>query len=263
LERTRAEGADADALETVPGSPSGSERSNSLRSPHRGGKLLSSRDSARLRLISKRLRRDRDHASKLSPVKTRAARRAEKESEKGSSRNGGRRDAAPGKTAVLAKREAEEEKENDARNVTSQTPNKPDAKRRSMLASSSDPKSVKRWLAGSARASSAVGRGARGEGRGWDDDEETDANAVSKKTRRRVVEDVKDALLSANKKRRRAYDELDEEYDRGRVAKHARRREAKQKLAGKAPAFGSKRSAAAGSKRNPFQSKARSKASDA
>jgi hypothetical protein len=77
-----------------------------------------------------------------------------------------------------------------------------------------------------------------------------------------VVEDVKDALLSANKKRRRAYDELDEEYDRGRVAKHARRREAKQKLAGKAPAFGSKRSAAAGSKRNPFQSKARSKASD-
>ena len=58
------------------------------------------------------------------------------------------------------------------------------------------------------------------------------------------------------------YDELDEEYDRGRVAKHARRREAKQKLAGKAPAFGSKLSAAAGSKRNPFQSKARSKASD-
>jgi hypothetical protein len=46
------------------------------------------------------------------------------------------------------------------------------------------------------------------------------------------------------------------------VAKHARRREAKQKLAGKAPAFGSKRSSAAGSKRNPFQSKARSKASD-
>jgi hypothetical protein len=262
LERTRAEGADADALETVPGSPSGSERSNSLRSPHRGGKLLSSRDSARLRLISKRLRRDRDHASKLSPVKTRAARRAEKESEKGSSRNGARSGAAPGKTAVLAKREAEEQ-DDDARNVTSQTPNKPDAKRRSMLASSSDPKSVKRWLDGSARASSAVGRGARGEGKGWDDDDEKDANGVSKKPRRRVVEDVKVALLSANKKRRRAYDELDEEYDRGRVAKHARRREAKQKLAGKAPAFGSKRSAAAGSKRNPFQSKARSKASDA
>ena len=196
-------------------------------------------------------------------VREREARRAEKESERASSRNGARRDAAPGKTAVLAKREAEEEQDDDARNVPSQTPNKPDAKRRSMLASSSDPKSVKRWLAGSARASSAVGRGARGEGRGWDDDEETDANAVSKKTRRRVVEDVKDALLSTNQKRRRAYDELDEEYDRGRVAKHARRREAKQKLAGKAPAFGSKRSAAAGSKRNPFQSKARSKASDA
>ena len=89
-ERNRAGGAhaDADALETVPGSPSGSERSNSLRSPHRGGKLLSSRDSARLRLISKRLRRDRDHASKLSPVKTRAARRAERERERASSRNG-------------------------------------------------------------------------------------------------------------------------------------------------------------------------------
>ena len=268
-ERNRAGGTDADALETVPGSPSGSERSNSLRSPHRGGKLLSSRDSARLRLISKRLRRDRDHASKLSPVKTRAARRAERERERASSRNGGRSaGGAPGKTAVLAEGEAEDD-DDDARNVSSETPNRPDAKRRATLASSSDPKSVKRWLDGSARASSAVGRGARGEGGGWDDDdergEEKGANAVPKKTPRQKnkrVEDSKDALLSTNKKRRRAYDELDEEYDRGRVAKHARRREAKQKLAGKALAFGSKRSAAAGSKRNPFQSKARSKASD-
>ena len=56
-------------------------------------------------------------------------------------------------------------------------------------------------------------------------------------------------------------DELDEEYDRGRVSKHARRREAKNKNAGKARTFGSS-AAGAGSIRNPFQSKARSKASD-
>ena len=247
-ERGRTGGSDAETLETLPGSPSGSERSNSLRSPRRGGKLLSSRDSARLRLISKRLRRDRDTASRPSPVKTRAARRAEKE--RASSRHGGRSSGDEGEPTVparLAPVPPRETDDDDAGRV-SRKPKRFDA-------SSSDSKSVERWLDGSARASNAVGGGARGGG-GWDDEEakETKANAVPK--RRRTVEDPKGALAST--KRRRAYDELDEEYDRGRVSKHVRRREAKQKAAGKAPAFGS---SAAGSRRNPFQSKARSRAS--
>ena len=262
-ERSRAAGSDAEALETLPGSPSGSERSNSLRSPHRGGKLLSSRDSARLRLISKRLRRDRDNKSSgLSPVKTRAARRAEKE--RASSRNGGRAEGRYEGTTTVQKavrKEADppppretDRDEDERRRPVSGKPKRPDA-------SSSDSKSVKRWLNGSTRASNAVGRGARGGdggGGGWDDEEAKETNGAAVPKRRRVVEDPRDALASA--KRRRAYDELDEEYDRGRVSKHARRREAKQKAAGKARVFSSS-AAGAGSRRNPFQSKARSKAS--
>ena len=259
-ERSRATGADAEALETLetlPGSPSGSERSNSAFSPRRGGKLLSSRDSARLRLISKRLRRDRDNAAGLSPVKTRAARRAEKE--RASSRNERPPRESPrdgGKTAVFA---ANDVNANDANaNANERTVSETfTERRRDASDTTSDPKSVKRWLSGSARASNTVGRGARGgDGGGWDDERESKENAVPR--RRRVVEDPKAALSS---KRRRAYDELDEEYDRGRVSKHARRREAKNKNAGKARTFGSS-AAGAGSIRNPFQSKARSKASD-
>ena len=259
-ERSRATGADAETLETLetlPGSPSGSERSNSAFSPRRGGKLLSSRDSARLRLISKRLRRDRDNAAGLSPVKTRAARRAEKE--RASSRNERPPRESPrdgGKTAVFA---ANDVNANDANaNANERTVSETfTERRRDASDTTSDPKSVKRWLSGSARASNTVGRGARGgDGGGWDDERESKENAVPR--RRRVVEDPKAALSS---KRRRAYDELDEEYDRGRVSKHARRREAKNKNAGKARTFGSS-AAGAGSIRNPFQSKARSKASD-
>ena len=259
-ERSRATGADAEALETLetlPGSPSGSERSNSAFSPRRGGKLLSSRDSARLRLISKRLRRDRDNAAGLSPVKTRAARRAEKE--RASSRNERPPRESPrdgGKTAVFA---ANDVNANDANaNANERTVSETfTERRRDASDTTSDPKSVKRWLSGSARASNTVGRGARGgDGGGWDDERESKENAVPR--RRRVVEDPKAALSS---KRRRAYDELDEEYDRGRVSKHARRREAKNKNAGKARTFSSS-AAGAGSIRNPFQSKARSKASD-
>ena len=260
-ERSRATGADAETLETLetlPGSPSGSERSNSAFSPRRGGKLLSSRDSARLRLISKRLRRDRDNAAGLSPVKTRAARRAEKE--RASSRNERPPRESPrdgGKTAVFAANDV-----NDANDVNANANERTVSetfteRRRDASDTTSDPKSVKRWLSGSARASNTVGRGARGgDGGGWDDERESKENAVPR--RRRVVEDPKAALSS---KRRRAYDELDEEYDRGRVSKHARRREAKNKNAGKARTFGSS-AAGAGSIRNPFQSKARSKASD-
>ena len=259
-ERSRATGADAETLETLetlPGSPSGSERSNSAFSPRRGGKLLSSRDSARLRLISKRLRRDRDNAAGLSPVKTRAARRAEKQ--RASSRNQRPPRDRPrdgGKTAVFA---ANDVNANDANaNANERTVSETfTERRRDASDTTSDPKSVKRWLSGSARASNTVGRGARGgDGGGWDDERESKENAVPR--RRRVVEDPKAALSS---KRRRAYDELDEEYDRGRVSKHARRREAKNKNAGKARTFGSS-AAGAGSIRNPFQSKARSKASD-
>ena len=259
-ERSRATGADAETLETLetlPGSPSGSERSNSAFSPRRGGKLLSSRDSARLRLISKRLRRDRDNAAGLSPVKTRAARRAEKE--RASSRNERPPRESPrdgGKTAVFAANDvnANDVNANANERTVSETFTE---RRRDASDTTSDPKSVKRWLSGSARASNTVGRGARGgDGGGWDDERESKENAVPR--RRRVVEDPKAALSS---KRRRAYDELDEEYDRGRVSKHARRREAKNKNAGKARTFGSS-AAGAGSIRNPFQSKARSKASD-
>ena len=256
-ERSRAAGSDAEALETLPGSPSGSERSNSLRSPHRGGKLLSSRDSARLRLISKRLRRDRDNKSSgLSPVKTRAARRAEKE--RASSRNERPRGTSDGKTAVLAAKENANAADANADGLATVSETFAERReRRRDVSDTSDPKSVKRWLSGSARASNTVGRGARGgDGGGWDDERESKENAVPR--RRRVVEDPKAALSS---KRRRAYDELDEEYDRGRVSKHARRREAKNKNAGKARTFGSS-AAGAGSIRNPFQSKARSKASD-
>ena len=266
-ERIRAAGADAEALETLPGSPSDSERSNgAARSPRRGGKLLSSRDSARLRLISKRLRRDRDNAAGLSPVKTRAARRAEKE--RASSRNERPRGTSDGKTAVLAASENANAADANADGLATVSETFAERReRRRDVSDTSDPKSVKRWLSGSARASNTVGRGARGgDGGGWDDEREHERprearvrskeNAVPK--RRRVVEDPKASLSS---KRRRAYDEIDEEYDRGRVSKHARRREAKHKAAGKARVFGSNNAGEEVSRRNPFQSKARSKAS--
>ncbi len=266
-ERIRAAGADAEALETLPGSPSDSERSNgAARSPRRGGKLLSSRDSARLRLISKRLRRDRDNKAGLSPVKTRAARRAEKE--RASSRNERPRETSDGKTAVLAANENADAADANADGLATVSETFAERReRRRDVSDTSDPKSVKRWLSGSARASNTVGRGARGgDGGGWDDEREHERprearsqskeNAVPK--RRRVVEDPKASLSS---KRRRAYDEIDEEYDRGRVSKHARRREAKHKAAGKARVFGSNNAGEEVSRRNPFQSKARSKAS--
>ena len=162
-ERSRATGADAETLETLetlPGSPSGSERSNSAFSPRRGGKLLSSRDSARLRLISKRLRRDRDNAAGLSPVKTRAARRAEKE--RASSRNERPPRESPrdgGKTAVFAANDvnANDVNANANERTVSETFTE---RRRDASDTTSDPKSVKRWLSGSARASNTVGRGA-------------------------------------------------------------------------------------------------------
>ena len=93
-----------------------------------------------------------------------------------------------------------------------------------------------------------------------DDDDDAEGGAPGRERGSRPVASPrrKAPLLdeaTPGKKRRRAYDEVDEEYDRGRVSKHARR---------KAEGGGVRRSgeAKAASKRaaNPFQAAARRKA---
>lgn len=194
----------------TPGSPSTSEH-GSLKSPtHRGGKLLSSRDSARLRLMSKRMKR-----KIASPVKTRAARRAEKSAEK---------------TVDMAEKE-----------VKGFVPVK---KRASVVQprQPSDTKSVKKWLNREARNANVVGRGDKS---GWDEDEDDKKN-----TKRH---DAKENPGRDSFKRRRIYDDVDEEYDRGKISKHARRKEKNEK------GFGKSKPKSNSSKRNPFQSKSVSK----
>ena len=74
---------------------------------------------------------------------------------------------------------------------------------------------------------------------GWDDDDK--ASAPSSKTKRTLQN--KGEVKRVGKRVRREYDELDEEYDRGRVAKHRRKRDKD-----KAPPLPKARGS-----RNPFQ----------
>ena len=105
-------------------------------------------------------------------------------------------------------------------------------------------KDIRRWLNKEARASNVVGRGGRSTARGaadaWDDDEARENAAprngaggekapprFEKKDRRDSAEARDDARGKTGKKgfkRRRDYDDLDEDYDRGRLSKHQRRK---------------------------------------
>ena len=243
--------------EDPPTSPTGSERSlSSFKSPSRhGGKLLSSRDSARLRLMSKRLMLRAEAAAassagrrgdgKTSPMKTRAARRAS---------------AAAAASASAAK------STKPRRTDSVETPTPPrleDAsmpRRKASSTSSAPPedgKAVKQWLNRSARASNVVGRGGGG---GWDDADDAPGDVKSMKrdkgkTNARASSKIPDKAGRGGFKRRRAYDDLDEEYDRGKLSKHARRK-------AEGTRGGSKKSAprsAGGAARNPFQSAAKLK----
>ena len=237
--------------EDPPTSPTGSERSlSSFKSPSRhGGKLLSSRDSARLRLMSKRLMLRAEAAAasaagrrgdgKTSPMKTRAARRASA-------------DAAASASAAKSTK--------PRRTDSVETPTPPrleDAstpRRKASSTSSAPPedgKAVKQWLNRSARASNVVGRGGGG---GWDDADDVKSRDKGK-TNARASSKIPDKAGRGGFKRRRAYDDLDEEYDRGKLSKHARRK-------AEGTRGGSKKSAprsAGGAARNPFQSAAKLK----
>ena len=241
----------------LPSSPTGSDRSlSAMRSPR--GKLLSSRDSARLRLAKNKLHLAKQRTFLTSPVKTRAAKKAEKAREATRAEATARR-ARRGDEAARARGEkasteiAEASFEREANKQPAREANEQPAR------STSAGKDARRWLNREAREANVVGRGG-GRG-GWDDDDDAEGGAAPGRERgsRPVASPRRKAPLldeaTPGKKRRRAYDEVDEEYDRGRVPKHARR---------KAEGGGVRRSgeAKAASKRaaNPFQAAARRKA---
>ena len=85
---------------------------------------------------------------------------------------------------------------------------------------------MKQWLNRSARASNVVGRGGGG---GWEDADDApgDVKSITRdkgKTNARASSKTPEKAGRGGFKRRRAYDDLDEEYDRGKVSKHARRK---------------------------------------
>lgn len=241
--------------EDAPTSPTGSERSlGSFKSPLRhGGKLLSSRDSARLRLMSKRLMLRAEAAAssagrrgdgKTSPMKTRAARRAAAASASASV------SAASASAKSTKPRRTDSVEDPPPTRLGDESP-----PRRKAASSSSAPpadgKAVKQWLNRSARASNVVGRGGGG---GWDDADDAAGDVKPREAKPRASSKTQEKAGRGGFKRRRAYDDLDAEYDRGKVSKHARR---KAEGGG-----GSKRSAprsAGGAARNPFQSAAKLK----
>jgi hypothetical protein len=238
----------ADLLEDVPDSkrtPQASDQSdarvrvNSVKSPRRGGALLSSRDSARLRLVllcSERLarRRARRRDATVSGEKRLERFRNVSNAKEAFGMDG------PSSFPAHESREETHRAEERATRGASAVPG--------------DAGSVKRWLRGSARAANVVGRG-EGNGRGWDDLEDVGAR---EKTERRASGDarrrVHPGVTLQPGSKRRAYDDLDEAYDRGKVSKGARRKEKKTD----GLVFGSGGKEPGGKKKNPFQSKAKS-----
>ena len=124
-------------------------------------------------------------------------------------------------------------------------------------------KAVKQWLNRSARAANVVGRGAgAGGGGGWDD-APVDGDAPKPAARKGAGgaggggRGKKGDAVGGKEgrgafKRRREYDDLDEDYDRGRISKHARRK-AEGGKSTPSKGFGG------GKSRNPFQSAAKLK----
>jgi hypothetical protein len=253
----------------LPSSPTGSDRSlSAMRSPR--GKLLSSRDSARLRLAKNKLHLAKQRTFLTSPVKTRAAKKAEaREATRAEATTPRRRgdEAARARGEKASTGIAEASFEGEANTQPAREANKQPAREankqpsreanKQPSRSTSAGKDARRWLNREAREANVVGRGG-GRG-GWDDDDAEGGGAPGRERGSRpVAAPRRKALLdeaTPGKKRRRAYDEMDEEYDRGRVSKHARR---------KAEGGGVRRSgeAKAASKRaaNPFQAAARRKA---
>ena len=225
------------------------ERHVGLRSPvgSRGGKLLSSRDSARLRLFSSKMKRTRGSregrfGAPVSPVKTRAARLAEQE---------GTVESVPSRAVID---DLVPSASDDAQHAS--TTSRPGLLKKGGTQNpppSLDAKSVKKWLNREARDANVVGRGG---GRGWDDTvlDGQDVLRGAKKEKSKSHAKEPSAPGRDEFSRKRSYDDADEEYDRGKVSKHARRKEDKKTPKRKPPG-----SSSSSKKRNPFQSKAKSK----
>lgn len=244
--------------------------SSSVGKSPRRGKFISAKDSSRLLLMRRRLQIEMtmEQLDMLthSPVKTRAARRAHRAALGSPWRerthiegdNAAVGDSLPATSGPAAKAGATAHD-----NPISPTVGAKKGRDRSESggeAQGGDGKAAKQWLNRSARLANIVGRGRDG---GWDDSAEGSEPRKERSTPKGAYKTGKGAKGADEEKpgwrgfkRRREYDDLDEDYDRGRVSKHQRRK-AEGKAGGKSPKRASL--GGMGKSRNPFQSAAKLK----